>query len=204
MLLAAVVQAGTLDEMSLDRWAKLREAERYQLNIAEKYYRESNWKVAQSEYEKFLTLYETSEGAPYAQLKWSICVAQQRKVNTAIKDGYQSVIDYWPDSPEAVASSYFIASGYKAMGETKSAKKAYAAVLSNHGDHLVGTLARVDLLDIARVENDVPRRVALWRELTYDTERKGEKARHCAEASRDLAVHYFYNGSFSEGQKSLA
>ena len=40
------------DEMSLDRWAKLGEADRYQLNIAEKYYRESNWKVALAEYER--------------------------------------------------------------------------------------------------------------------------------------------------------
>ena len=64
-----------LEEMSLERWAKLRETERYQLNIAEKYYREQNWPVAAGEYEKFITLYETSEGAPYAQLKWSHCQA---------------------------------------------------------------------------------------------------------------------------------
>mgnify|MGYP003348554162 CR=1 FL=1 len=25
-----------------------------------------------------------------------------QKLNTAIKDGYQTVIDYWPDSPEAI------------------------------------------------------------------------------------------------------
>jgi tetratricopeptide (TPR) repeat protein len=65
-------------------------------------------------------------------------------------------------------------------------------------------LARVDLADIARVENDTPRRVALWKELVYETERKGEAARHCVEASRDLAAHSFQSGSFAEGVKSLA
>ena len=48
--------------MALDRWAKLREAERYQLNIAEKYYREQQWKVAADEYEKFLKLYDKGAG----------------------------------------------------------------------------------------------------------------------------------------------
>ena len=53
--------AERLDELSLERWGKLREVERYQLNIAEKYYREKNYKVAAAEYEKFLALYETSD-----------------------------------------------------------------------------------------------------------------------------------------------
>ena len=88
-----------LDELPVERWARLREAERYQLDIAEKYYREQNWKVALAEYEKFLSLYETSEGAAYAQLKWGLCQTNLRKLNTAIKDGYQSILDYWPDSP---------------------------------------------------------------------------------------------------------
>ena len=95
------------DESALERWAKLGEADRYQLNIAEKYYREQNWKAALAEYEKFLTLYEKSGGAPYAQLKWSICQVNLHKSNTAIKDGFQSVIDYWPDSPEALTRRLF-------------------------------------------------------------------------------------------------
>ena len=57
---ASSALAGPLDEMSLDRWKLLRENEIYQLQIAEKYFREQNWKVALPEYEKFLTLYEKS------------------------------------------------------------------------------------------------------------------------------------------------
>lgn len=40
-----------IDEMSLDRWKLLREAERHQMNVAEKYYREQQYKIALGEYE---------------------------------------------------------------------------------------------------------------------------------------------------------
>ena len=58
---------GRIDELALDRWKLLREAERHQLNVAEKYYREQQFKIALGEYEKFVTLYEKSEGASFAQ-----------------------------------------------------------------------------------------------------------------------------------------
>ena len=45
MAVGSWLQAGPLDEMSLERWGKLREAERYQMQIAEKYFREQNWKA---------------------------------------------------------------------------------------------------------------------------------------------------------------
>jgi tetratricopeptide (TPR) repeat protein len=205
LLLARAALAGPLDEMSLERWAKLREAERYQLNIAEKYYREQNWKVALAEYEKFLTLYERSEGAPYAQLKWSLCQVQLRKLNTAIKDGYQSVIDYWPNSPEAIASRYFIARTYKDMGETQQARKAYAAVLMHHPRHLVAVLSRVDLIDMARVQGDQQTCVKLWRELVFDTDRTDPPARQaCIDASQQLAAYYFSQAALSEAIEALA
>lgn len=197
--------AGALDEMSLERWAKLREAERYQLNIAEKYYREQNWKVALAEYEKFLTLYERSEGASYAQLKWSLCQVQLRKLNTAIKDGYQTVIDYWPNSPEAVSSRYLIARTYKEMGEIQKARKAYAAVLEQHPKHLVAVLSRVDLIEIARTEGDQQTCVNLWRELTFQVDRTDPQARQaCVAASQQLASHYLSQAAFPQALEALA
>ena len=204
LLLSGTAMAAPLDQLPLDRWAKLREAERYQLQVAEKYYREQNWKVALAEYEKFLSLHEKSEGAPYAQMKWSQCQVQLRKLNTAIKDGFQSVVDYWPDSPEATACAYFIARTYKDMGEVKKAKQAYLAVIAKYKLQLAAVYARTDLLDLARLEGDQVRRMALWRELTYDIKRDAETNAVCADASRQLAVHYFYAGSFAEGQKALA
>jgi len=120
---SSFAQKGNLDELSLDKWKLLRETERYQLKIADKYFLEKNWKVAAAEYEKYLTLYEASEGAAYSQLRWSICLVNQRKLNTAIKEGFQSVIDYWPESEQAVAAKYFIGRTYKEMGEVRKAKK---------------------------------------------------------------------------------
>ena len=80
--------AVTLDEMSLERWAQLGEADRYQMKIAEKYYLESNWKVASAEYEKFLSLYEKSPGAPMRNCSGAIarcnCASSTRPSRTAI------------------------------------------------------------------------------------------------------------------------
>jgi tetratricopeptide (TPR) repeat protein len=193
-----------LDEMSLDRWGKLRETERYQLNIAEKYYREQNWPIAADEYEKFITLYETSEGAPYAQLKWSHCQVRTKKLNTAVKDGYQTVIDYWPESPEAVGAAYLIGRTYKDMGETAQAKAAYQKVLEKHADEMVAVLARLDLADLARIEQDRPRRIALLKELVNGAPRTGDAGRQVVEASRTLAVLQFDDGAFLDGLASLA
>ncbi len=203
-VLATLAWAVKYDELALDRWAKLGEADRYQLNIAEKYYRELNWKAALSEYEKFLTLYEKSEGAPYAQLKWSICQVNLRKSNSAIKDGFQSVIDYWPDSSEAIAAGYLIGKTYKDMGETKQAKKFYGKVLAEHPDNLMALLARIDLADLARIEGDEKRRLALWNEVVYRADRKGDAAPFCADISNQLATHHFSDGNFVEALKALA
>jgi len=197
------VQAGPFDEMALDRWAKLREAERYQLNIAEKFYREQQWKVAADEYEKFLKLYEKSEGAPYAQLKWSHCLVSQRRHNTAITDGYQTVIDYFPDSPEAITAALFIGRTNKDMGDRVAAKKAYDKLIKQHPKHLMAVYARLDLVEIAGKENDTPLRVAKLKELTYEIERIGLAAPECVKAAHQLARHYFYSGEFDEGLKAL-
>jgi tetratricopeptide (TPR) repeat protein len=196
-------RAQNLDEMPLDRWARLREAERYQMKIAEDYYRQANWKAALTEYEKYLSLYEQGEGSAYAQVKWSLCQVRLKKLNTAIKDGFQSVIDYWPDSPDAITAAYLIGRTYKDMGESKPAKKAYLACLQKHPQHLVATLSRVDLLDLARIEDDTKRRVTLWKELVFDTARNDANRPYCEGASREYAAFCFQSGQFDEGLKSL-
>ena len=86
--------------MSLDRWKKLRETERYQMKIADDFYLKQQWKVALDEYAKFQSLYERSEGAPYAQLRWANCQVRLKKVNTAVSDGYQTVIEDGATAPE--------------------------------------------------------------------------------------------------------
>ncbi len=195
--------AGPLDEMPVERWAKLREAERYQLNVAEKLYREHQYKVAAAEYEKYLKLYEKSEAAAYSQLKWSHCQVHLRNQNAAIKDGYQSVLDYFPDSPEAPIAALLIGRTYKDTGDRKLAKKAYGKAIAAYPKHFAAVLARLDLVDIAEKENDATVRGNLLRELTYDVDRKGPANDPCVHAARRLAQISFHAGNFEEGIKAL-
>lgn len=204
LTIGSLAQAGPLDEMATERWSKLREVEFYQLKIAEKYYTAGQWKVAADEYEKFLKLYEKSLGAPYAQLKWSICQVNLRYHNTAIKDGFQSVIDYYPDAPEAVSAAFYIGRAYKDIGNLKLAKQAHTKLLAKHPQHFVSVYARQDLVEIAEKEKEPERRLTLLRELTYDVPRKGPIVTECTHAARQLAQHYFANADFIEGSKALA
>jgi tetratricopeptide (TPR) repeat protein len=201
---AHAAKLGPLEQMPIDAFAKLREVERYQMKVAEKYYLEENWKVALAEYEKYLRLYEKSVGAPYAQLMWSHCQRNQRQTNTAIKDGFQSVIDYWPDSHEAIVAKYMIGLCYKDMGEVAKAKKAYAKVITDHSADVTAVLAKVDLLDIARIENDDEGRLKLLKDLTFDTKRDDKaKEQHCARAANELAAYYYSQANHAEALKAL-
>ncbi len=200
---ASLAPAGPLDEMSIERWAKLKEAERFQLNAAERLYRESQWKAAADEYEKFLKLYEKSDGAAFAQLKWSHCQVHLRKQNAAIKDGYQSLLDYFPDSPEAPIAGLLIGRTYRDIGDIKPAKKAYAKVIASHPKHFASVMARLDLVEIAAKESDEATRAKLLRELTYDVERKGATVEPCVTAARQYTQLTFRTGNFEEGLKAL-
>ncbi|MCA9175302.1 MAG: tetratricopeptide repeat protein [Planctomycetales bacterium] len=201
---AASAGAQQLGEFSLERWAKLTETQRYQLQIAEKYLREKNHKVALSEYEKFLTLYDQSEAAAYAQLRWSECQVALRQSNTAISDGFQSVIDYWPESPEAIVAAYEIGATYKGMGRVPQAKKALRSVVKDHPEHLASTYALNDLIDLAQQEQDQAALLEHLKQLTFDVKRGKANARICQNASHTLASLLFTQGAFGEGVKSLA
>lgn len=199
-----IAAAKKIDEMSLDRWAKLREVERYQLNIAEKYYAKGDFKIAKTEYEKYLKLYERSEAAPYAQFKWSICMAKLRKLNTAINDGYRSVIDYWPDSADATKAAYMIAVTYRQMGQVSKAKKAFADVIENYAKKDVAIRSRWDLLSIARDLKDEKAILEALDHFTFKQERTSDLARsYGSTASRDLATHFLYAGDHAKATEAL-
>lgn len=195
---------GRIDEMSLDRWKLLREAERHQMNVAEKYYRERQYKAALGEYEKFVTLYEKSEGTSFAQFKWSICQIHLKKLNTAISDGFQTVIDYWPESPDAPNAAFYIGRCQKEMGELKKAKKSYQQVVSKYETSLAAVYSLTDLLDIADAEMDVEGKVAHWKKLVYEIKRTpGDANNLCVQASIQLATHYFSVGQPADGVASI-
>jgi len=203
LLQPSAVCAQRLDELSLKRWELLTETQRYQMQIAEKYYREKNYKVAAAEYEKYLTLYESSDAAPYAQLIWSVCQVQQRKSNTAIKEGFKSVIDYWPKSPDAIAAQYYIGDTYRGMGRIPEAKKALKTVVSDQPEHPAAVMAAPSLITIAQAENDDKTLVAMWEHLTFDVKRTKGTARQCVTASEQLAAHLFTSQDFAGGVQAL-
>ena len=192
-----------IHEMSLDRWAKLREVERYQLNIAEKYFQEKKYDVAMSEYEKYLSLYERSDAASFAQLKWSLCLNELRKQNTAIKEGFQSVIDYWPDSADAAKASYLIGKTYVDIGRVSYGKKSYQDTIEDYPNNPVAVYSLSGLAEIARQEKDEASLVKIWKRLAYEIERKKLTSGTCASAANSLASYYFSKGTFSDALKSL-
>ena len=84
-----VQAAPYVEQGDIESYAKLREVERYQIKIAQKFYQAADYKAAGAEFEKFLTLYERSTGGPYALMMWAHCQIHLRLVNTAIRDGFQ-------------------------------------------------------------------------------------------------------------------
>ena len=192
-----------VEQLSIDTFSKMRETERYQLQQAEKFYLRGEYKVALDEYEKYLTLYERSLAAPYAQLMWSHAQVKLRKVNTAVKDGFQSVIDYWPESHEAILSKYMIGYCYREMGEVKKAEKRFVALLEEHPKHLVAVRTKRNLIEIAKLQDDQEKRIKYLKDLAFKTERSKETHYHTHWASRELAKISFYEGAFEEGLKAL-
>ncbi len=193
-----------VEQIPIESYGKMREVERYQMQIAEKHYLSGEYKIALDEYEKFLALYESSAGAPYAQLMWSHCQVKLRKVNTAIREGFQSVIDYWPNSQEAVLASYLIGRSFQDIGEIAKAKAAYGNLMEAHPKGPIPVLAKVNLLEMATIAKDDEERLQLLEELTYNSDRTDATRDHCANASRELSKFYFYRGDFPNGLKALA
>lgn len=206
VLLPAAAEAAKLtwlEQIPLESYEQMREVERYQLQIAEKYYIKEEYRVALDEYEKFLTLYESSAGAPYAQLMWSHCQAKLRRVNTAIREGFQSVIDYWPNARESVLAAYLIGKSYQDIGEVEKAKVAYKKLMEDYPKDHVTVLAKVKLLEMATVAQNEEERLQLLEELTYNTPRTEEATPHCQRASMELATHYFYAADWTNAVKAL-
>ncbi len=203
---ASVVQAQRLspvEQIPMESYQTMREVERYQMKVAEKYYLKQEYKIAMAEYEKYLSLYESSSGAAYAQLMWSQCLVKLRKVNTAIREGFQSVIDYWPDAVEAKTAEYLIARAYLDMGEVEKAKLSFRAVIDNDAESSLAVFSRSSLLEIARTAQDDVAQLKLLDELTYKTERSDASKDVCAAASRELARYHAYRGNTREVIRAL-
>jgi tetratricopeptide (TPR) repeat protein len=186
-----------LEQIPVGTFEKMKEVERYQMRIAEKHYTNSEFKTSLAEYEKFLTLYEKSPGAPYAQLMWSHSMMHLKKPKTALREGFQSVIDYWPESEEAVIAAYCI-------GEVKDAQKAFRFLIKEYADHVIAIRSRLDLLHYARLHNDEAEQLSILNDLTFKVARNETSKAACEEASRELAQIHFFAQRFDQGKKALA
>jgi len=193
-----------LEQIPVKTFEAMKEVERYQIRIAEKHFTNGEFKIALAEYEKFLTLYEKSPGAPYAQLMWSHSMMHLKKPKTALREGFQSVIDYWPESTEATLAAYCIADAYRTMGEVKQAQTAFRFLIKEYPDHDIAVRSRVDLLHYARLHQDEVERLALLNDLTYTVKRTELSKATCIDACRELAELHFFAQRLDEGKKALA
>jgi len=194
----------SLQQIDLKTFEKMREVERYQIKIAEKHFLNGSFKIALAEYEKFLTFYEKSPGAPYAQLMWSRTMMNLKKPKTALRDGFQSVIDYWPDSGEATVAAYCMGDAYRKMGEVADAQKSFRFLIKEYPDHEIAIRARQDLLHYARLHQDMEERLSLLKELTYKVKRTDVSKDACIKACHELAELHCFAQELEEGKKALA
>jgi len=194
----------SLQQIQVETFEKMRSVERYQMKIAEKHFLSGNFKVALAEYEKFLTLYEKSPGAPYAQLMWSHSMMKLKKPKSALRDGFQSVIDYWPMSHEATIAAYCMGDSYRTMGEVKSAQKAFRFLIREYPDHEIAIRSRHDLLHYARLHQDMEEQLSLLNELTYKVKRTDTSKAACIKACHELAELHCIAQKLDEGKKALA
>ncbi len=194
----------TLQQIEVATFEKMREVERYQIKIAEKHFLAGTFKIALAEYEKFLTLYEKSPGAPYAQLMWSHTMMNLKKPKTALRDGFQSVIDYWPKSHEATIAAYCMGDAYRTMGLVKEAQKAFRFLIKEYPDHEIAIRSRQDLLHYARLHKDIEERLSLLNELTFKVKRTETSKEICIKACHELAELHCFAQKLAEGKKALA
>ena len=194
----------TLQQIDVKTFEKMREVERYQIKIAEKHFLKGSFKIALAEYEKFLTLYEKSPGAPYAQLMWSHTMMKLKKPKTALRDGFQSIIDYWPESLEATIAAYCMGDAYRTMGEVKDAQKSFRFLIKEYPDHEIAIRARQDLLHYARLHQDMEERLSLLNELTFKVNRTEKTKDACIKACHELAELHCFAQKLEEGKKALA
>jgi len=194
----------SMQQIEVETFEKMRDVERYQIKIAEKHFLAGKFKIALAEYEKFLTLYEKSPGAPYAQLMWSHSMMKLKKPKTALRDGFQSVIDYWPKSTEATIAAYCMGDAYRTMGSVEEAQKSFRFLIKDYPDHEIAIRSREDLLHYARLHKDMEERLSLLNELTFKLKRTETNKAACAKAAHELAELHCFAQELDKGKKALA
>jgi tetratricopeptide (TPR) repeat protein len=127
-----------------------------------------------------------------------------KKPKTALREGFQSVIDYWPESLEATIASYCMGDAYRTMGEIKDAQKCFRFLIKEYPGHELAMRARQDLLYYARLHEDMEERLTLLNELTFIVERNENSRDDCVKACHELAELHCFAQKLEQGKKALS
>ena len=127
-----------------------------------------------------------------------------KKPKTALREGFQSVIDYWPESLEATIASYCMGDAYRTMGEIKDAQRSFRFLIKEYPRHELAMRARQDLLYYARLHEDMEERLTLLNELTFRVERTEKSRDDCVKACHELAELHCFAQKLEQGKKALS
>jgi len=191
-LVGSVSAQGQLD---LKRYGELREAERYQLNIADRLFEARKWDAALAEYEKYLRLYRQSVAASYVQYRVAQCCENLRLIHRATEE-YQAVVEFFPQSPEAPLAAFSIGRCREATGEFTQAIEQYGKVVADYPKHPSAGDALWNGSELALRQGDKEKALTLRRRIVSDY----PKSEKWDDAARWLVDYYL----FSENSPDLA
>ena len=203
LILAGAVAAAppreTFPKLDLQRYADLREAERYQMDVADKLFGQEKWQAAQAEYEKFLKVYPKSIGLAFAQLRIAECQEYQLFTNTAI-DEYKAVPKFFPKSPEAPLAAFAIGRCLEAAGEFEKAIDQYDAVCRDYPKATICGDALWAGADLAQRKNKLDVAVQFRRRIVSDY----AQSNRMANAAYWLTQHYLLAEKNTDAAREFA
>ena len=143
--------------LDLERYKQLREGERYQIDLADKQYRASQWDAAINEYSKFLKLHPDSSSGSYAQMMVAYCHEGKKYVNEAMKQ-YQKVLDYYPKSRDAPHALYRMSQCNLKSGEFADEIKILMKIISDKA-YTGHSIVPVVLYRLAGIADKDPKKI---------------------------------------------
>ncbi|MDA0842107.1 MAG: tetratricopeptide repeat protein [Planctomycetota bacterium] len=174
--------------LDLERYKQLREAERYQIDLADKQFQASQWDAAINEYNKFLKLYPDSNSCSYAQMMMAYCHEGKKYVNEAMKQ-YQKVLDYYPKSLEGPHALYRMSQCNLKSGEFADEIKILMQIISDktYAGHPVVPVVLYRLAGIADADPKQIEQSVKYRKQIVTDYQGYDYFRHCVSW---LASHY--------------
>ena len=176
-------------KIDLQRYGRLREAERYQIDVAGRLFKQEKWRSALAEYEKFIKLHIKSVGAPYAQLRIAQCYEFRKLVNRAVEE-YTAVVQYFPKAPEAPIAVFCIGRCLEGSGDFEPAIGQYGKVVADYPKATIAGDALWAGADLAQRKGQLETAIEFRKRIVADY----PKAKRRREAAEWLTRHYLVTG----------